>query len=165
MSLFQIFEWLGSTGPSIMIRESAWTYPIVETMHVLGLALFLGLVAFLDLRLIGAAIRDTPVSEVQRRLFPWTMAGLALMVVTGLLLFYSDPLRFYRNIFFWIKIVLLAFAALNALLFHGTVYRHVAEWDLAAITPVRARIAGIVSLVLWVGVVFAGRFIAYNWFN
>lgn len=163
--LLEICEKLGATAPSIAIRESAWTYPIINSAHVLSLAVFVGLVVMLDLRLIGVAMRTTPVSEVQHGLWPWTVAGFLLMVVTGALLFYSDPVRFYGNVFFWIKIGLMALAGLNAWVFHNTVFRRVAEWDQSARMPARARIAGGVSLILWAAIIVAGRLIAYNWFN
>jgi hypothetical protein len=165
VSLLHACEWLGATGPSVMIRESAWTYPIINSAHVLGVAWFAGLVLFLDLRLIGAAMVDVPVSEVQRGLWPWTIAGFSAMVITGTLLFYSDPVRFYGNVFFWIKIALMAVAAVNAWIFHRTVFRRVADWDHDAATPFRARLAGGVSLVLWAAIIAAGRLIAYNWFS
>ncbi|MDP7218321.1 MAG: hypothetical protein QF565_02505 [Arenicellales bacterium] len=104
-------------------------------------------------------------SEVAGRLLPWALGGFALMAVSGLLLFYSHPVRAYENIFFRIKIVMLVLAGLNAFVFHTTVYRRVTDWDRAPIAPLRARVAGYLSLVLWCGVVVGGRMQAYNWFN
>ena len=87
MSPLEFFEWLGNTPWSIALLESLWVYPIVETTHVLTLCLFLGLIATLDLRLVGLTLRRVPVSEVAGRLLPWALGGFALMVVCGLLLF------------------------------------------------------------------------------
>ncbi|SVA43084.1 uncharacterized protein METZ01_LOCUS95938 [marine metagenome] len=165
MSPLELFEWLGNTPWSIALLESLWVYPIVETTHVLTLCLFLGLIATLDLRLVGLTLRRVPVSEVAGRLLPWALGGFALMAVSGLLLFYSHPVRAYENIFFRIKIVMLVLAGLNAFVFHTTVYRRVTDWDRAPIAPLRARVAGYLSLVLWCGVVVGGRMQAYNWFN
>jgi hypothetical protein len=163
--LLGICERLGATAASIAIRESAWTYPIINSAHVLSLAVFVGLVVILDLRLIGVAMRATPVTEVQRGLWPWTIGGFVLMAITGALLFYSDPVRFYGNVFFWIKIGLMALAGVNAFVFHNSVFRRVADWDQSARTPARARIAGALSLLLWAAIIVAGRLIAYNWFS
>ena len=163
--MLEFCEWLGSTAGSVALAESLRVYPIVETTHVLTLTLFLGLVAMLDLRLIGLTLQDVPVSEVAGRLLPWALAGFALMVVSGSLLFYSGPVRAYENIFFRIKVVLLVVAGLNAFVFHSRVYRRVTEWDRAPTAPVRARVAGYLSLVLWTGVVVGGRMQAYNWFQ
>ena len=165
MSVVSFLQWLEQTSVSIGIRESIWTYPIVESTHVLGLCLFLGLVIVLDLRLIGAIFRGVRVSQVQGRLFPWQMAGLAIMVVTGGLLFWADPVRFYQNVFFWAKISFLMLAGVNMLAFHFTIYKTVDVWDFDTVTPVRARLAGWFSIVFWAGVVVSGRMITYNWFD
>ncbi len=130
---------------------------------MLTLTLFSGFAVMLDLRLLGIAMRDTPVSEVADRLFPWTLAGFIVMVITGVLLFYGIPVRTYQNIFFRIKVLLLILAGLNVFVFHTKVNRKRAEWDLDPVPPRRARIAGGVSLFLWALIVVAGRMIAYNW--
>lgn len=165
MSLPAFFEWLEATSASVAIRESILFYPLVETTHVLTLCLFLGMTATWDLRLVGLAMRKVPVSEVVNRLWPWAMAGFAVMVASGLLLFLSGPVRASQNIFFQIKMVMLALAGLNAFVFHQTVFRWVEEWDTASIVPARAKLAGASSLVLWAGVVVCGRMQAYNWFD
>jgi hypothetical protein len=87
------------------------------------------------------------------------------MVVSGVLLFYAIPVRTYQNIFFRLKVLMLILAGLNAWVFHSTVYRRVAKWDVDPVTPKRAKLAGAVSLFLWAGIVTAGRMIAYNWFD
>jgi hypothetical protein len=162
--LLQACEWLGETSWSIALRESIWVYPIVETAHVLALCLFLGLALLLDLRLLNLTLRRTPVTEITNRVMPWTWLGFVLMIATGAALFYSDPTKFYGNVFFRVKLVLLALAGLNAWYFHATIYRRVAEWDLNPWTPTRARLAGALSLALWTGIVATGRLIAYDWF-
>ena len=87
------------------------------------------------------------------------------MVISGVLLFYSGPVNASQNIFFQVKMAMIVLAGLNAFLFHKTVYRRVADWDQAAVTPLRVRVAGFLSLALWAGVVVAGRMQAYNWFD
>jgi hypothetical protein len=158
-------EWLGGTQWSVMLLESYYVWPLLESTHVMTLALFVGTAFMMDLRLVGVAFRKVPVSEFTGRLLPWTRVGFALMVVTGLLLFYSSPLRYYRNLFFRAKVLLLALAGLNVWLFHSRVHRRVGEWDHDRKPPRAARVAGLVSLVVWTGVVFSGRLVAYNWFD
>ena len=165
MSLLGFCQWLESTPWSIALHESLWVYPIVESVHVLTLCLFLGMAVMLDLRLLGAAMRSVPASEVVRRLLPWIAAGFALMVCSGALLFYAIPVRTYLNVFFRIKVAMLALAALNVWVFHATIYRRVAEWDLDPVPPAGARVAAALSLLLWAVIVVAGRMIAYNWFD
>ena len=158
-------QWLQDQPWTTALRESAWGYPAVETSHVVSIAMFAGFVVMMDLRLVGLAFPETPFSYVQERLFPWQMVGMALSSVTGLALLVIDPMRFYDNIFFWIKVVMLGIAGVNAMAFHLTTYRSVASWDRDARTPFPARIAGAASLALWAGIIVSGRLIAYNWFN
>jgi hypothetical protein len=164
MDLLPFLTWLEATAGSVAIRESILLYPVIETTHVLTLCLFLGMIFFLDLRLLGVGLRGVPVSQVAGRLLPWALAGFVLMAVSGGLLFYSGPVRASGNIFFRIKMVMIALAGVNALVFHFTVYQRVAVWDSDATPPPRARLAGLFSLFLWSGVVICGRMQAYNWF-
>ena len=165
MSLQSFCEWLANTPWSIALHESLWGYPIVESVHVLTMCLFLGMIVMLDLRLLSLTMRTVPVSQVAGRLLPWVRAGFAVMVISGALLFYAIPVRAFHNIFFRIKVVMLILAGVNVWVFHSTVFRSVAEWDLDPVLPKRARMAGAVSLVLWATIVVAGRMIAYNWFD
>ena len=165
MLLLELFEWLADTPGSIALRESMYMYTTLESIHVWGLALFVGFAVLLDLRLLGWALRHEPVSTTAHRLLPWTVAGFIVMIVSGALLFYAIPVRTYQSIFFRFKLLLLVLAGLNAAVFHTTIWRRVAEWDLDAVTPRRARIAGALSLVLWTCIIFSGRMIAYNWFD
>ena len=165
MSLLSICQWLEQTPWSIALHESLWVYPIVESVHVLTLCLFLGTAVLLDLRLLGLTMRRAPVSEVAERLLPWTRAGFVVMVMSGVLLFYAIPVRTYLNIFFRVKVVMLILAGVNAWVFHRTVYRRVADWDMDPVTPKAARVVGGLSLALWALIVVAGRMIAYNWFD
>lgn len=157
------FEAVDALPSSVAIRESLWGYPILLTAHVVAMCLFAGLIIMMDLRLVGVAYRQTPVSQIQKRLFPWQMVGMTLSAITGSALFYGQPLRYYGKVFFWIKVMLMILAGLNALAFHFTTYRSVAKWDTDTVLPVGARLAGAFSLALWAGVVMTGRLTAYNW--
>lgn len=163
--LLRILQWLEATSFSTNLRESVYAWAVVNGTHVIGLALFLGLMLFVDLRLLSVRLTSVPTAEVWRRLSPWVFAGFALMAVTGALLFVSDPVRFWGNIFFRIKVVALALAGLNALAFHYGIGQRLGEWGTAGATPAAARVAGGVSLALWVAIVVCGRLIAYNWFE
>jgi hypothetical protein len=165
MSLLSFCQWLADTPGSIALHESLFMYPLVESVHVLTLCVFVGMSTLLDLRLLGLTLRRVPLTDITNRLFPWMFAGFAVMVVTGILLFYAIPVRSYQSIWFRMKVVLLICAGLNAWIFHATIYRSVREWDLSIAVPPRARLAGILSLVFWTGIIVFGRMIAYNWFD
>ncbi len=158
-------RWLESTPWSIALHESIWVYPIVESVHVLTLCLFLGMVIFMDLRLAGITLRESAASEVVERLVPWTIAGFLVMVVSGSLLFYAIPVKTYLNIFFRLKVAFLLLAGANTAVFHFTAGRNMAAWDRDRVPPLRARLAGGISLLLWASIVVCGRMIAYNWFE
>ncbi|MBI2795656.1 MAG: hypothetical protein HYX65_03000 [Gemmatimonadetes bacterium] len=165
MTILSALEWLAHTPWSVALHESQYVWPFTESIHVLTLTLFVGSAVMLDLRLLGLALRDVPVSELTGRLLPWTRAGFAVMVATGVMLFYATPVTYYQSIFFRIKVVLLVVAGVNVFVFHTRTHQSVSAWDRDARPPRAARVAAIVSLVSWAGVVVSGRLIAYNWFS
>lgn len=165
MSVLSALEWLAATPWSIALHESQYAWPVTESLHVLTLTLFVGTAVMLDLRLLGLAFRGVPVSELTGRLLPWTRGGFAFMVTTGAMLFYATPVTYYQNIFFRIKVILLVLAGVNIFIFHARTHRTVADWDLGVPPPRAARVAAIVSLLAWTGVVVSGRLIAYSWFS
>jgi len=163
-TLLSFCQWLAETPFSTGIRESTYVYPIIESVHVLSLCVFVGLLLSWDLRLLGITLRRVAVSEVWARLIPWITMGAVLMVLSGLLLFASDPVRFFGNIFFRVKALGLFLALLNAMAFHLGIERKLVDWDTAVVTPRAAKLAGAISIGLWAAIVVTGRFVAYNWF-
>jgi hypothetical protein len=129
----------------------------------LTLSMFLGFAILLDLRLLGIMMTRRRVSEVLAQFNVWLFGGFAIMIVTGVLLFSADPVTFYYTHppFFKWKMILLVLAGLNVLIFNLGIGRKVNEWDLAPSTPRGAKMAGIVSITLWVLIVAFGRAIAY----
>ncbi len=162
MSLPDLCQWLQNTSWGTAIRESTWVFPIVEGTHVLTLALSVGTLLIVDLRLAGVLMRREPVSRVSNQLMPWSVAGFIIMFITGALLFWSQAVKAYGSIFFRIKVLLLLLAGVNALVFELTLRRSIATWDTAETPPFRARLAGVLGIILWAGVIAAGRTMAYN---
>ena len=160
-----VFETVSEYDSSWAIRGSQYVYPWLLVSHVIGMALFAGTIVMMDLRLLGVANMATPFSQVQRRLFPWQMAGMVLSAITGLTLVYADPMRFYVNIIFWTKMLTMVLAGVNALAFHFITYFSVADWDAGVAPPLAAKLAGGLSVALWANVIVAGRLIPYNWFQ
>ncbi len=153
---------LGHTGLAQTILESAWIFPTVETLHVLALALVFGSIAIVDLRLLGLASRERSVAGLAAQTLNWTWGAFALAVVSGVLLFLSNPVKYYDNVPFRIKLLLLALAGVNMLVFQLRAWPQVRPLPADAALPAAARWAGGLSLLFWVGVVTAGRWIAFT---
>ena len=162
MFVRSMFEWVDALPSSISLRESLNAYPILLTAHVVSMCLFAGVFAFWDLRLLSLTLKPAAVSDIQSRLLPWGLTGFAISAVTGLLLLYSQPMRYFGNFYFWLKFGLIFLAGLNMMVFHVTTNRTVAAWNNDAKTPLGARVAGVASLLLWAGVVVTGRLMAYS---
>ena len=141
---------------------SAHTYPIVLAIHLSCIAVFGGMILMTNLRLLGWALTDYPVSEIVGRLRAWKIAGFLIMAGCGFLLAGSEAGKYYANTYFWVKMTLLALVALHALVFRRGVYRNAAKADDSSGTPRQAKVAAISSLILWTGVLCAGRLIGYH---
>jgi len=159
--MLAVCKWLEQTWVGSSVRESLWLFPAIETVHLLGMAALVGTITVFDLRLLGWMMRQERVSALARRLLPWTWAGFALQVATGVMLFLSEAAKVYTNPAFRLKMLLIVFAGLHALFFHRFVYRNVATWDAGNVLPLGARVSGFVSILLWLGIVAAGRFIGF----
>jgi len=132
-------------------------YPIILAVHVLALTISVGTLVWFDLRLLGIKMRSQRVSEVYRQLMPVMLSGFFVMFTTGGLLFWALAAKCYGNVYFRIKLIALMLAAVNALVYHLTTERTIAQWDAAPLPPVRARLAGLFSIVCWIVVIGAGR--------
>ena len=143
------------------IRESLYLFPALNLVHVLAIVVLAGTIAIVDLRLLGVALPESSISALSRQLLPLTWLGALVMVVTGVLLFLPQASRIYTNPALLAKLALLLFAAANAYAWHRSLARHGAAWDQAARPPWRARLAGASSLLLWIGIIVAGRLIAF----
>lgn len=161
MTILDICTWLEATPLAVAITESEWLFPTIETVHVLALTMVFGSIAMLDLRLLGVASRNRGAMQMTNETLPWTWIAFVVAAISGALLFVSAATKYYDNVPFRIKVVLLAMAGVNMAVFHLTGYRSVALWDRSLPTPRAARIASGLSLLLWVGVVFAGRWVGF----
>ena len=153
-------KWLEATALATEIRENEFLFPWVEALHVLAIVLVVGSIAIVDLRLIGLASLDRPVGRLPRDILPCTWVAFAFAAITGGLLFSAKATGYAGNFFFRGKLVLLALAGLNMLVFHAFVGRDMARWGTAP--PAAARIAGSLSLTIWIAVVAFGRWIGFT---
>ena len=155
-------QWIADTSVGRGILESNLTFPIIEGIHLLGIAFSIGALCWLDLRLLGLVFTDQPVSKVWRQVMPLAIPGFISMFITGGLLFWAEAVTAYNSVHFWIKIALIVLAGVNALYFEFVTHRDIELWDNDARPPLRARMAGLMSLVLWTAVIITGRTMAYS---
>jgi uncharacterized protein DUF6644 len=156
--LLPFFEWCNETSLGTAIRMSHWAFPVIESIHLLGLALIGGAVLVVDLRLLGLGLKNQPVAVVAREAFPWLVGGLVVMLVTGVGLFLSEPLKCYESRPFWVKMICLVLA----MLFTFTIRYKVTMADPARVDRIRFTLTALASLALWSGVGGAGRWIGFG---
>lgn len=155
MSLSAFWSQLEELPISQHIGES-WWFPLLESIHVVAITLVVGSILMVDLRLIGVAARGYRVSRMSNEIVPWTWVAFIVAVVTGIGLFVTRAATYMENPAFQIKLVLIALAGVNMMLFHFGVFRGVASWDESA-TPGIAKASAALSLLFWSGVILAGR--------
>lgn len=156
MSLLEFCRWLQYSGPLHAMRQSPIFFPIVATIHLMGLALIGGAVLVVDLRLLGFGVQGEPIAAVAHDAEPWLVRGLAVMVTTGILLFMCFATKYYYLTFFWVKMA----ALVTVTVFTWSVHRRVAMAD-AEVRPVWRKLVALVSLLLWTTVAVGGRYIGF----
>ena len=152
--LIDSFRWLVNSPWSHAMNSAEWVFPAVQSLHFIGFAMSIGTIAMVDFRLLGFGKRYLGAAELATDLAPWTLAGIAVMVITGPLMFSTDAFAYHFNPAFQFKMVCL----IVALLFHFTLHRRAIQADAP---PLFAKLAGATSLVLWSAVVAGGRMIAF----
>jgi hypothetical protein len=157
MSLLPFFQWCESAELIVAMRGSLWLFPVIESVHLIGLALTGGAVLIVDLRLLGFGLRRQPVALVARDAERWLLVSLFVMLPTGFLLFMASAVKCYYLPAFWVKMTSLFLAVL----FTFSIRRRVAMADEAHVNPVRAKVVGVVSLSLWSTVALAGRMVGF----
>jgi hypothetical protein len=161
-TLHDALAWLQETPLAHAIQDSEVLFPALESIHVLALAVLAGTIAHVDLRLLGVAWRGRALTAVTREALPWSWAGFAVALASGALLFASAATRYGDNIAFRIKLALLLLAGLNALVFHALAQPRHPEQGASQPPPASFRVIGGASLLLWAGVIVAGRWIGFT---
>jgi hypothetical protein len=161
MTLESAATWLENLALPTAIRESALLFPVTETAHVLALALVVGSIASVDLRLLGLTQKQVSAAEVTDKALPWTWIAFLVAVITGGLLFSSSAVKYTGNPVFGVKMLFLMAAGINMAVFNMGAMKRVASWDRKQ-TPLAAKVAGALSLMFWIGVVVAGRWVGFS---
>jgi hypothetical protein len=160
MNLDDILTAIEDWPLGMAVNESAFWFPFVESVHVLSFAFMVGSIFFVDLRLLGFLGRGNPVRQASR-ILPFTWIAFVIAVISGTLMFAPAASRYFYNPAFQWKFVLMLVAGVNMAVFHFGIWRSVGAWDAAIATPRAARIAGLISIVSWIGVVVTGRIVPF----
>lgn len=161
MDVRAILLWIENGALGTWIRQSDFVFPTIETFHVLSIVTVVGSITILDVRLLGLASRERPISDVLSDVLPWTWWAFLSAAITGGLLFTSKALEYYQDGPFRAKMILLLFAGINMGIFELLTKRSISEWDKGR-TPWRVKLAGGISLALWVAIVACGRWIGFT---
>ena len=158
--IVDIMGWVERSAVGEFVAQSIYAFSALDMIHIAAISVVVGMIALLDLRLMGVAFTDYAVTAMARQVLPWTWAAFAISAITGALMFTGQAARYTINFAFQMKLGLMAIAGINVLAFHFIVYPSVATWDKGAGVPLAAKVAGTVSLACWIAIVFYGRFTA-----
>jgi hypothetical protein len=161
MDLAATLKAIESSGIASSIRDSLYAFPLIESSHVIGLTLTFGTIAILDLRLLGLASVHRPFTKVAEVL-KWTWVAFGITVITGMLMFITNASVYFSNLQFRWKMALIALSGINMFIFDRTCGRNIHRWDSDKSAPPAGRVAGILSLILWISVIFLGRWIGFT---
>jgi hypothetical protein len=155
--------WLATTSPSVFIQEhNAWTIPAIQSVHIVGIALVMGSVLMIGLRILGWTWTDQTLQQTTRRFGPWLTGSLWLLLATGLLLIVGEPVRELVTFSFWLKMALVAAGALVAVTFQRTLRRHERQWEDDLVHRASIKALAVFTFLIWVCIIFLGRLIAYD---
>lgn len=155
--------WLAATSPSVFIQEqNAWAIPAIQSIHIVGIALVMGSVLMIDLRILGWTWADQTLQQTMRRFGPWLTGSLWLLLATGILMVIGEPVRELVTFSFWLKMTLVAVGALVAAIFRRTLRRHEQRWEDTLVHQASIKALAILTFLIWVCIIVLGRLIAYD---
>jgi putative copper export protein len=150
-------EWIYGTGLSSAIRDNSWVVPVVQSIHIIAITVVVGCALVTELRIVGVVAPDESMQVVVQRYLPWMWRALAVLLATGLVMIIGEPERTLSNVTFWIKMALVLTGVLASLRLRKPLLRPAEPTDKAP-----AKVLAWTLLVLWVAVIFCGRWIAYS---
>ena len=162
MPIDSFLKFIEATRFATTIRDSIWMFPIVESIHVISFTMVVGTIAIIDLRLLGLASTLRSYRRMASDILKWPWAAFALTVATGLTMFCTNARIYYHNPFFRTKMLLLVLAGVNMIVFEMTAGRTIHRWDQARSAPRVGKAVAVVSLTLWIGIIFMGRIIGFT---
>jgi len=162
MSIADVLSSLQSSNVASRIRESLYLFPLIESFHVFGLTMVFGTIAIVDLRLLGIASTRRPFTRIASDVLKWTWGAFGLTVTTGFLMFSTNATVYYNNSYFRTKMALLVLSGINMLVFELTTGRSVQRWDERTSAPGAGKAAAALSLLLWITIIFLGRWTGFT---
>jgi hypothetical protein len=162
MDIAAFLKWVAASWLAGRIRDSLLLFPLLESIHVFGLALVFGTISIVDLRLLGIASTQRPFTRMASDILKWTWAAFAVTALTGILMFITNAPVYYHNFYFRTKMLLLGLSGVNLLVFELTAGRTIHEWDKAPSSPRAGKTAAALSIALWIGIIFMGRLIGFT---
>ena len=162
LQLQELISYFENSALADNIRENDLLFPLIESVHVVSICLVVGSILVVDLRLLGLASVDRSVSRVTSGILPLTWFAFAVAVASGSLMFISNATKYLENGYFIAKLLLIGVAGLNMVIFHAISARNQPQWDNKARLPLPARLAGGLSILLWISVVACGRWIGFT---
>jgi hypothetical protein len=162
LQLQELISYFEGSALADNIRENDVLFPLIESVHVVSICLVVGSILVVDLRLLGLASLNRSVSRVTRGILPLTWFAFAVAVASGSLMFISNATKYLENGYFIAKMLLICAAGLNMVVFHAIGARNQQQWENEARLPVPARLAGGLSILLWISVVACGRWIGFT---
>jgi len=162
MNITGFLQSIESSGIAAWLRGSLYAFPLIESLHVIGLTMVFGTAAIIDLRLLGLASARRPFAALASETIRWTWGAFALTATTGALMFSTNALAYYQNLQFRFKMSLLVLAGINVLIFTLTAGRSVDRWNADEAAPLAGKLAAVFSLLIWIGVIFLGRWVGFT---
>jgi hypothetical protein len=162
MDIAGVITSLEASGVATGIRNSLYLFPLIESVHVVGLTMVFGTILIIDLRLLGLASTRRAFTAVASDVLKWTWLAFGLTATTGLLMFVTNAGTYYHNAYFRAKMALLVLSGINMLAFELTARRTVRGWDRNGAVPAAGRAVAALSLVMWIGVIFLGRWVGFT---
>ena len=160
-NISDILHWVERTPVAIFISHSTGGFSATLSIHIVAVAVMFGMIAIVDLRLLGLTGKRCAVTTLCREALPWTWVAFAVSAMTGALLFTAQPVKYWGNDAFRMKFAVMALAGINMLAFQLITYRSVSRWDYDTSVPLAAKLAGAISLACWIAIVAYGRWTAY----
>jgi len=156
-------DWIANTALSDWFQRQAWVIPTSQSVHIVSVSVVFGCAVMISMRLLGLSASGRSISQLVDTLVPWMYRALGVLLFTGAVQTIAEPVRQFITPAFWGKMLMIICVVILTIWFARAVRRNAARWDTAASRPAGAKMFALISLGLWVGIIFCGRFIGYTW--